>query len=211
MAPAKLHLTYFNVVGLGEPIRNACAIGKIELGETRIDFNDWPTVKDTFKTKQLPLLTVDGESFTQSSAMLRYVGSQVGLYEIGTLASFRMDEVMGMCEDLRMKIAPMCAAKEDLDLKSKLFREFLAETVPLWYGIFEEKIKANGTFVARKSLSIADLLIDAYYIFVRDFLFPDAPAELAAQLKKVYAEYPGLIRLSSEISGIPEIAAYRKK
>lgn len=211
MTHPKLHLTYFNISGLGQPIRNACAIGKIELTETRIDYADWPNLKEGFPTKQLPIMEVDGQIFTQSSAMLRYVGSKAGLYHTGTLESFRIDEAMGMCEDLRMKITPIFFAKEDLELKATLFKSFLAETVPLLFGIFEEKIRQNGTYVTGKALTIGDLLIDTYYVNIKTILFPEAPKECIEQIERVYAEFPSLLRMSEQIASIPEVAGYRKK
>jgi len=211
MTQSNLHLTYFNNAGLGEPIRNACAIGKIELTETRIDFADWPNLKESFPTKQVPLMVVDGQTFTQSSAMLRYVGSKAGLYHTGTLESFRIDEAMGMCEDIRVKIAQICMAQGDMELKTKLYKLLLAETVPFWFGIFEEKIKQNGIFVTGKVLTIGDLLVDTYYEVIKSVLFPDAPKEITEQIEKVYAEFPCLFRMSEEIGSIPEVAAYRKR
>lgn len=43
----KFKLTYFNIRGLGEPIRWLFAYGGIEYEDNRIERDDWPTLKSS--------------------------------------------------------------------------------------------------------------------------------------------------------------------
>lgn len=38
-------LTYFNLMGLGEPIRYLLHYGGINFEDVRVNFEEWPTVK----------------------------------------------------------------------------------------------------------------------------------------------------------------------
>ncbi len=43
----KLKFYYFNVKGLGEPIRFLFAYGRLDYEDVRIEYSDWPAIKSS--------------------------------------------------------------------------------------------------------------------------------------------------------------------
>ena len=64
------------------------------LQDALVEFKDWPALKPTIPSGQLPLLYLgDGSTISQSDAILRFVGQKVGLYPTDSLQRARVDEV----------------------------------------------------------------------------------------------------------------------
>ncbi|KAJ1620329.1 hypothetical protein T492DRAFT_602505, partial [Pavlovales sp. CCMP2436] len=66
---------YFDIMGVAEKVRLTCVVGGLKFEDKRVKFDDWPALNMTTKFGQLPLLSVDGEVFAQSNAMITYVGA----------------------------------------------------------------------------------------------------------------------------------------
>jgi|AntAceMinimDraft_1070359.scaffolds.fasta_scaffold112498_1 glutathione S-transferase len=103
--PPKLVLTYLNIKGLAEPVRLALHIGGIAFDDVRVTYEQVAAMRakdagvdegtkgsPTIPTGQVPTLTVAGEAFSQSEALLRWVGRRAGLYPDGLL-QLRVDMV----------------------------------------------------------------------------------------------------------------------
>ncbi|VDP35371.1 unnamed protein product [Soboliphyme baturini] len=84
MAQGKPHykLTYFDIKGLGEPIRLLFAYVGQPYEDVRVTIEHWPKVKPSkdMPFGQVPLLEVDGKQLTQSACIMRYLGEQFGEY-----------------------------------------------------------------------------------------------------------------------------------
>jgi glutathione S-transferase len=76
--PIVLH--YFNIRARAEPIRLLLAHKAIQYTDHRIEFPEWPALKDTFETKQLPCLKIDGKKLFDTLSILRYLSQKNGLY-----------------------------------------------------------------------------------------------------------------------------------
>lgn len=118
MSP-KYHLTYFDLTGLGEPIRMLLHYGGIEFTETRVLRQEWLALKPCkllmyflLKMKilkvlaieplqQLPVLDVDGKRMHQSTSIARYLGKQVGLAGDNDWESYEIDAVADTVMDFR--------------------------------------------------------------------------------------------------------------
>lgn len=79
MADKKMKLIYFNLRARGEPMRQMFAYKGVEYVDERVEFADWPAIKADQPCGQLPVLVVDGKKLSQSGAIARYVGEQLGL------------------------------------------------------------------------------------------------------------------------------------
>lgn len=75
-------LKYFDFHAKPEPIRLVFSIGHIKFIDDRFSFEDFPKrkAKGEFKFGQVPVLEVDGKSYAQTNAILRYTGKITGLY-----------------------------------------------------------------------------------------------------------------------------------
>lgn len=94
-----IKLTYFDIAGRGEPVRLALVLSKTPFEDDRIGFADWAALKPKTPCGQLPVLTIDGEQRSQSTAMMRYIGSKFSetLYPSDKL--FDIEEALGLIED----------------------------------------------------------------------------------------------------------------
>lgn len=117
MAPGQqqesLTLQYLNIKGLAEPVRLALFLGGVAFADERVTYEDVAAMRaaDAGKgavnpTGQVPVLSIDGVPFSQSSALLRWVGKRTGLYPDG-LQQLRVDVVEETLKDLRQVFAPL--------------------------------------------------------------------------------------------------------
>jgi len=102
---SKIQLTYFNIEGVAEKVRLAFKIGGIEFEDKRINFTEWTAIKPTTPFGQLPIMHVDGcDPIAQSGAMLRMAGKLSKLYPDDAMQAVKVDEIVGLQEDLSAKI-----------------------------------------------------------------------------------------------------------
>eukprot|EP01013_Petalomonas_cantuscygni_P020553 TRINITY_DN3906_c0_g1_i1.p3 TRINITY_DN3906_c0_g1~~TRINITY_DN3906_c0_g1_i1.p3 ORF type:complete len:269 (-),score=74.05 TRINITY_DN3906_c0_g1_i1:1728-2414(-) len=106
-APSKIVLTYFDLEGVAEKIRIAFKLGGIAFEDRRVSFDQWPALKATAPYGQLPLLQIDDQPVVaQSGAMLRWAGRLANLYPTSLSEQLRVDEVIGLEEDLARVMTP---------------------------------------------------------------------------------------------------------
>eukprot|EP00286_Rhodomonas_abbreviata_P025250 CAMPEP_0181292902 /NCGR_PEP_ID=MMETSP1101-20121128/2767_1 /TAXON_ID=46948 /ORGANISM="Rhodomonas abbreviata, Strain Caron Lab Isolate" /LENGTH=255 /DNA_ID=CAMNT_0023397429 /DNA_START=86 /DNA_END=853 /DNA_ORIENTATION=- len=178
--PSKIRLTYFPIEGAAEKVRLAFKIGGISFHDHRIERETWPTMKPSTPYGQLPLLTLDdGLPIAQSGAMLRYAGKISGLYPDDAELAMKVDEVIGLSEDLQIQMTPSMyinmkpemyghpADLSDSDRKSKqaFMRAALQGpdgALTRFLGYFEELLEKTGSgfFVGEKP-TIADCQVFA--------------------------------------------------
>jgi hypothetical protein len=71
MAPT-YKLTYFNVKGLGEPIRFLFAYGGIEFEDFRIEKQEWPQIKPCKSSQTLVCtLTISMDGFVDCAVLIQ--------------------------------------------------------------------------------------------------------------------------------------------
>ena len=103
-------LKYLDIKGVAEPIRLALFIGGVPFADERVSYEDVAAMRDggssVSPTGQVPILTVDGVPFSQSCAILRYVGRMTGLYPEG-LRQLRVDMIEETLKDLRAAFVPL--------------------------------------------------------------------------------------------------------
>lgn len=189
MAP-QYKLTYFNMRGKAEVIRLLFAVAGVEYEDCRIERDDWPTEKEKVQPPfgQMPLLTVDGQTYCQSISIARYLAEKFGLAGGSELDKLRADMIVHCCED--MIIAFSASFREtDPERKAQLTEKYEKEQLPVFYANFEKILAGNkggdGYFVG-DSLTWADLQFYHYvsmYVTVtgkdRNALLKDAPKSLA--------------------------------
>ena len=103
-------LKYLDIKGVAEPIRLALFIGGVPFADERVTYDDVAAMRaagsSVSPTGQVPILTVDGVPFSQSNAILRYVGRLTGLYPEGT-RQLRVDVIEETLKDLRAAFVPL--------------------------------------------------------------------------------------------------------
>ena len=178
--PSEIKVTYFDMKATpGEKLRLALAltVGKKGFVDDRIPFGSWPAVKEERKPKygQMPIVEVDGKSFYQSGAMLRFFGSTLGdgsLYPVDDCtACQKIEEMLGLADDLQRAWNPSLyigmrpaylghpgdMAADAKAAKVKAMREaFMKDEWPKYMAFIEAELKATGAFIAGPKITIAD-------------------------------------------------------
>lgn len=185
-----LTLHYFDILGgAGEPIRNAFKISGVSFDDVRVPINDWPEVKNhptRFSFGQMPVLEVDGVPYSQSVAILRYVGKLSGLYPADPLEALKVDEIIDCFVEMRGKMSVARMVPEDV--KPSVL-ENVGEFMKLYYAKINNRIAENGTgFAAGDKLTIADLVVH------NDATSPHYGAEVVDM-----SQYPAILRVISNV------------
>jgi glutathione S-transferase len=108
----------------------------------------------------MPLLEIDGKMFSQSMAILRYVGKITGLYPEDPIEALRVDEFLDSIIDTRSKISQTYALPEieRITARQKLTESFIKPHL----ARIECRVKNGGStagFAVGEKLTIADLAI----------------------------------------------------
>jgi prostaglandin-H2 D-isomerase / glutathione transferase len=146
-------LTYFNLGARGQITRLAYVFGGIEFEDERLEFSEWPDRKASTPLGHLPVLIVDGKQYSQSAALLRYVGGRVGLYPTpGTKEQLIVEDVI---ETITEAWAPPPNTEED---RRAYVDGKMTKLLTHIESLVTENSGANAPFVAG-DITVADIYI----------------------------------------------------
>lgn len=132
-----IKLTYFPIKARGEPIRLALSIAGLDFEDERLTKEQFVAIKETLPFKQLPVLTVDGRTYAQSNAILRYIGKLDGkLYPQDAEEALSIDQILDHVEDIHKKIYPSLWEKDAVK-KMELRKELVENTFPELFSMLE--------------------------------------------------------------------------
>jgi len=214
----KIKLTYFGIEGAAEKVRLALHLGKVEFEDERIDRQAWGTLKPTTKFGQLPLMSIDdGEPLAQSGAMLRYAGKLGGLYPTHPAVVQKIEEVIGLQEDVARAMAPALymgmrphvygydenmPEAERKTIQAKLRAALVKDDLPRMFGYFEAMLEKNGTgFFVGKKPTIADCQVIPMLRTIKKGVQDGIPTTL-------FEDMPNLKKFYETFHEIPEVKAY---
>nr|QIM41217.1 glutathione S-transferase [Calliptamus italicus] len=192
MAP-KCKLTYFAIMGLGEPIRYLLSYGKIEFEDNRIEFEKWPPLKASMPFGQMPLLEIDGKKMIQSTAICRYLGKKLGLAGENEWESAQIDMAVDTITDLRLKLSDYYWEPDEA-IKQKKKETVFNETLPFYLERLNVLVKENGGYLAAGKLSWGDI----FFAALCDYMNCAAKFDITK-------DYPNLASLKKKISELPAI------
>ena len=168
----RVKLTYFDVDGLGEPIRYVLAIAGVPFEDYRFaDREEFVALKPSLRFGQVPCLTVDGDELFQSAAVMRFVATFFGstLYPSDTKAAALVDSLIDQIKD--MDIGKMVALyKGRFGLPEtvlndgnaeKVFELWRSETLPRHLSFLEATTNASPTMwlAGTSDPTIADIFL----------------------------------------------------
>ncbi|XP_066928945.1 glutathione S-transferase alpha-3-like [Clytia hemisphaerica] len=160
MAPKYVH-HYLDASARGDPIRIVFYAAGVEFEEKLYTFACMPKIKadeKTFPLGQVPALQIDGESYVQSHAILRYLGNEFNLYGMCNKQKLVIDEILYTLLDLEDQSFPtfFFTPKCQKDEKLKKLHDYAVRAYKMFEGILQKNNKGKEYFVGNK-LSIADL------------------------------------------------------
>ncbi|MFC3033391.1 glutathione S-transferase family protein [Pseudoalteromonas fenneropenaei] len=197
---ANYKVTYFDVNGgRAEPIRLALFIGGIAFEDERFGYAEFPEVKKRMPLAQVPVLTLDGQQITQSSAILRYVGRLAELYPQDAYQALLCDEIIDSIEDVTGRIVMTFGLQGDAlkEARGKLVDNYLLPHLQ-W---LTQKLEGK-TFFVEERLTIADLKTLAHLSWLNSGLLDHIDKTLVAEHAPVVQQY--VMRLQQH----PQIVKY---
>ncbi|CAK4731477.1 hypothetical protein AeMF1_002425 [Aphanomyces euteiches] len=188
MSPS-LKVIYFDMAGRAETTRLALHVGGIPFEDERIAREAWPELKPTLPYKQLPVLTVDGQVFSQSHAMARYAGVLSGLYpKDNAVDALRVDELCDFNEDILLAVVPTFR-EQDAEKRKAMSEDLAANKLPEMLAMLEARLAASkGPFVL-DSISLADLSIYSTVSMFQSGWLENIPTDLCDKYAKIMAIY----------------------
>ena len=102
---SKVALQYFNIKGLGEPIRYVLALSGVPFEDNRFESREeFIALKPSLRFGQVPCLTIDGVEFFQSAAIMRVICKQFGspLYPSNVNVAAEVDAYIDQIKDMDM-------------------------------------------------------------------------------------------------------------
>ena len=206
--PKDIKLTYFDIAGAGEKVRLALMLGKIPFEDDRVNFQRWGELKPKTPFGQLPVMEVDGETYAQSGAMLQYAGKLAGLVPKDPKACLRVDEAIGLDEDLRGKIRPSVALSMDASVsprakKAKIaeMRKTLAEKDIPYYLSHFDKMLENKEYLTGSKPTVADAQFVVTARWLSGGILDGVPTTCLDA-------FPNVLAFKKRMESHPELAAY---
>ena len=157
-----MKVTYFAFYGRAEPLRMLLNHAKAEFEDERIDFKDWPALKEKLGGGGLPRLTVDGKVYAQGQAILRYLGNTHGYYpKDDALAALKCDQVIDNLVDA-MKgsgVTNHILALSKPEEPSEEIEAVYAKAGEMIVAMVEKQLAHGGKFMTGNDITIADFAI----------------------------------------------------
>ncbi|XP_012276500.1 glutathione S-transferase [Orussus abietinus] len=188
-------LIYFDLTGLGEPIRFMLSYGGVKFEDKRINSEEWKELKPQIPMGQLPVLEIDGKKYYQSKAIGRFLAKKFDLYGSDEFEAMEIDAVVDTIDDLRQALVSY-TFEEDPDVKAKL-KEKNSPKVPLFLEKLESLVERNGGYFVGGKLSWPDIVFAAHSKFASHMLEGD-----------VSKDHPELKKLTDKVLAIPNIKKY---
>ena len=195
-------LIYFNVMGLGEPIRYLLSYGGVQFEDIRLDFgsSEWTKMKPTTPFGQIPVLEIDGKPYSQTLPICRYLAKQFNLLGKTDLDTLQIDAIANALHDFRKQTVSYYYREPDPVLKAKKREEVFTNVIPYYLGKLEELVKNNGGYLHGGQLSYADL----FFVAISDALS-------TAYESDITNDKPHLKALTEKVLAIPSIKAWVEK
>ncbi|XP_045166844.2 glutathione S-transferase-like [Mercenaria mercenaria] len=194
----KYKLTYFNARARGELARMLFVAADKPFEDKRVEFPDWPKLKEGTPQGSLPVLEVDGKiEMCQSFAIARYLAREFKLSGKDNHENAIIDQIIDTLLDMFDPFVNI-AFNPNEEEKAKKMEEFYKSTAPTKLGQLENLVKKTGKggYAVGSVLSLGDL---ALYVYIEN-------CGLADKLEK----FKLLAANRKKVEEIPRVAKYLK-
>lgn len=196
-AAPQLELKYFSGPGRAELSRLVLSFGDVNFSDTRLDRDAFAALKPSLPLGQVPVLTVDGVTYSQSMAIARYAAKLAGLYPSDPLECLRVDMISESLVDVRTANSEIMYKAKTLEDKAEKTQKLLGGLVPRTLQLLESFVEGEF-FLGDGRPSYADLQL---YDTVTNALAPNLPGFSMDG-------YPKLSKVIEAVAAVPNVAAY---
>jgi len=190
-------LSYFDITGLGEPIRFLFAYGGQKFEDHRVKFADWAKIKPEMPLGQMPVLEIDGKRFIQSKAIGRHLARKFNLYGQNEYEHMEVDATIDTIEDVRIALSNYYW-EEDAAIKEKQKKTAWSK-MPTIMAKLEAQVKENKGFFVNGKVTWPDLYYTAFNEYLTKVVGHD-----------INQDYPELKKLVEKVRAMPKIQEYMK-
>eukprot|EP00730_Choanoeca_flexa_P002063 TRINITY_DN10895_c0_g3_i2.p1 TRINITY_DN10895_c0_g3~~TRINITY_DN10895_c0_g3_i2.p1 ORF type:complete len:204 (+),score=68.76 TRINITY_DN10895_c0_g3_i2:329-940(+) len=191
MAP-KITLTYWNFEGRAFPVRAAFHIGGIEFEDKRLTREEYVAAKPSFPLGQMPLLEVDGVTYTQTPGMVRYACELAGLSPKEPVDILKVNEITEICGEIIYKIP----SHKDADELKRLREEFVEGKLTKYMSFMDKRIEEAGKKHAiLDHVTEADLFLAVIVNNLRAGIFDHIPKDFPDQFANIIRAFDALMDL----------------
>ncbi|CAJ1335055.1 unnamed protein product, partial [Effrenium voratum] len=207
-------LTYLDVKGLGEPIRLTLFVGNVPFEDKRVSYEEVAELNNKGKLPfgQVPVLELDGETYAQSGALLRWAGRQAGLYPEEPELQLRCEAVEEALTDMKKVLVPVWygsilgrnpITKEQLvtlpeETIQQVIKNLNEIVLPARFGQLEQFLATRPYFCGER-MSICDI---SFYVYASGLMEGTYAKGIRPE---VLDQCPGLKGLVDRISNHPRL------
>eukprot|EP00899_Mesostigma_viride_P021464 jgi/Mesvir1/29319/Mv01575-RA.1 len=202
--PKNIKLTYFDIKGRAEGARLALTIGNIPFQDVRVTREEFLAMKPNLPFGSLPTIEVDGQTFAQSNAILRYTGKLAGLYPEDPLLAMKADSILDGLEDVVGTLRPSMMEK-DAEKKMELRKALFAPDggMTRYVSGLSKLVAANNKegYSVGDKMSIADLAIYNFVSTMKSGFLEGIP-------KDAIDAYAPLMAVHRAVGSHPKVEAW---
>jgi glutathione S-transferase len=204
---SSISLTYFDSPGRAEPVRLALRLGGLPFTDKRLNFQQFGELRSSgaLPLGSVPLLEIDGVTYVQTAAMLRYVAKigDASLYPADPLAALAVDSVIDCINDTWYGALMPSLFERDVERKMSMRAQFVAGAMTKVLTYIDGVLaRSGGPFVAGEALSLADLTLVGPLLQIRGGRLDGVGPELLdawpriGALVDAYLAHPRIVALS---------------
>ncbi|KAH7705027.1 Nagst-1 protein [Aphelenchoides avenae] len=198
---------YFDLRGLGEPIRLMFTYADQPFEDNRITSEQWLANLEKYKTElpygRCPVLEVDGANVAESLTIARYLSKQLGLRRKEDLDEAKVESVADFHMDVWTATIPYFGTRVGLytdkgdaeTLREQVFLPAITKFLP----VYVRKLKETGAFLTGKEVAWSDFIV-AEFVTTLSSIDPE-----------VLKDYPELVQFRDRVYGLPKIKEYIAK
>ncbi|XP_026318446.1 glutathione S-transferase 2-like [Hyposmocoma kahamanoa] len=196
----KVVFYYFPLKALGEGIRLLLSYGGQEFEDHRVPIDQWVDFKPKTPFGQLPMMEIDGKTYTQAVAMSRYLGRKYGVAGKDIEEDFEIDQNVDFFNDIRAKAASVQYEPNE-EIKNKKHEENMKNHYPFLLKTLNDIIVKNNGHLALGKLTWGDFLFAGFYDYLKVML----------QMPDLDTKYPAFKKLTDNVLSLPKVKEYVAK
>ncbi|KAK9506833.1 hypothetical protein O3M35_008695 [Rhynocoris fuscipes] len=163
---SKTKLTYFNLTGLGEPIRLMLAYGNIEYEDCRVSRQEWAAMKPSLAWPHLPMLEIDGKTLFHSMAICRYLAKRMNLSGGNSdWLNVQIDMTVDSLNDFRAKVVGYYYLP-DSEERERRKAAVIVDILPVYLDRFEKQVSTNKGYLVAEQLTWADIIFLSFIEYI---------------------------------------------